>query len=187
MTVTATAADCPITGADSIVMSGGSGNDLLKAKSFPTAMSVTLLGGSGNDHLIGGNESEDILVDGPGEGEDTLHGNGGDDALFENAGADTLDGGDGNDLFIASTVCDGDAIRGGEGSDNANWAQLVGKEVESEKLAWNEKVYKDPTHGISATLADGGGEGTLDQQGKTCAEEGKEKRQDIRRGELGGL
>ncbi len=174
-TVTATAADCPIEGADSIVISGGPGRDVLSAQQFPLDMSVTLLGGSAADTLIGGDESNDILVDGPGYGADTLEGNGGDDALFENAGRDVLDGGEGNDLFISSTVCDGDTIDGGPGSDNANWAQLVGPEIKPRNAgypAWNQPVFEAAKHGVRAELANGNGRGTLSRQGKPCAKRG---------------
>jgi hypothetical protein len=80
----------------------------------------------GNDTVSGGNLSEDVLVDGPdatGAGNDTLNGFGGDDALLHNAGADNLNAGDGNDLFLSSSVCDGAALNGGPGSDNASWAK----------------------------------------------------------------
>lgn len=174
--ITETTADCPISGVDSIVMSGGPGRDVLKAHSFPTGMSVTILGGADGDTLEGGGSSEDALVDGPGTGTDKLRGNGSDDGLFNNAGRDELVGGAGNDLFVSSTVCDADIIRGGDGSDNANWAQLVGSEIEPENAEypkWNQEVYEDPEHGTHAVLADGGEEGSIDQEGKGCEKEGK--------------
>jgi Ca2+-binding RTX toxin-like protein len=174
--ITEATAECPISGADSIVMSGGPGRDVLKAHSFPTGMSVTILGGTDGDILEGGGSSEDALVDGPGTGADKLRGNGGDDGLFDNAGRDELVGGAGNDLFISSTVCDADTIRGGDGSDNANWAQLVGPEIEAENAeypSWSQEVYEDPEHGVHAVLGDGGEEGTIDQEGKACEKKGK--------------
>ena len=49
-----------------------------------------------------------ILVDGPGAGGDVLSALGGDDALSHNGGADQLMGGDGNDLFLSVSICDGE-------------------------------------------------------------------------------
>jgi Ca2+-binding RTX toxin-like protein len=174
--VTETAAHCPISGLGSIVMSGGAGHDVFKANGFPTGMSVTLLGGADSDVLEGGGKSEDVLVDGPGEGADSLHGNNGDDALFANGGRDHLYGGAGNDLFVSSTVCDQDTIKGEGGSDNANWAQLLGPEIEPGNPAypnWEDFPYEDPEHGAHVTLAEGGGEGHIDRQGNACAKQGK--------------
>jgi Ca2+-binding RTX toxin-like protein len=109
---------------DSIVMAGLGGNDELKAVGFPSTVSVMLLGGAGSDHLTGGEETEDVLVDGPGEGSDLLEGLGRDDALLHNGGADERLGGGGNDLFLSSSICDGDRLNGGEGRDNSSWTRL---------------------------------------------------------------
>lgn len=169
--VSAANATCPISGSNAIVISGGPGHDVLKALEFPTEIVVTLLGGEDPDVLRGGNHSADVLVDGPGSAEDELFGNGEDDAMFENDGADLLNGGAGNDLFVSSTVCDGDTIRGGSGSDNANWAQLVEGEVEG-SLRWDQAPYNHPEHGIEAQIANGEGKGSLDREGGSCANEG---------------
>jgi Ca2+-binding RTX toxin-like protein/streptogramin lyase len=173
--VTETSAACQLGSIDSIVMSGGPGHDVLKAKKFPTGASVVLLGGADGDVLEGGETSEDVLVDGIGGGKDKLLGAGSDDALFQNAGQDFVYGGPGNDLFISSTVCDADHINGGADNDNANWAQLVGEEIEPENESypsWWQEVYKDPTHGVEAILGDGE-EGTIDQKGELCSAKGK--------------
>ncbi len=170
--VSATEATCPISGSNAIVISGGSGPDVLKAVKFPTEIVATLLGGEGSDVLRGGDRSEDVLVDGFGNDEDQLFGNGEDDAMFENEGTDLLNGGAGNDLFVSSTVCDGDTIRGGGGSDNANWAQLAEGEVENPHLRWDQAPYNPPEHGIEAQIANGGGKGDLDREGGSCAKEG---------------
>jgi hypothetical protein len=70
-----------------------------------------------------------VLVDGPdeeGPGDDTLKALGGDDALLNNGGTDRLSGGAGNDLILSNSICDGDVIDGGAGSerDNASWSKL---------------------------------------------------------------
>ncbi len=82
------------------------------------------LGGQGDDSLNGGDAGEDVLVDGPGNGTDVLSGFAGDDALLHNGGADQLFGGDGNDLFLSNSVCDGNLLSGGAGRDNASWARF---------------------------------------------------------------
>jgi len=112
---------------DSIVLAGMGGNDTLAASGFPSSATVVLLGGEGGDTLTGGIESEDVLVDGPaaeGTAGDTASALGGDDALLHNAGADQLFGGDGNDLFLSNSVCDGNLLNGGGGRDNASWARF---------------------------------------------------------------
>lgn len=87
------------------------------------------LGGAGSDTITGG-PSEDVLVDGPPSdtGADVLHGGAGDDALLHNGGPDYLDGGEGSDLFLSVSICDGETIDGGSplanDRDNASWARL---------------------------------------------------------------
>jgi Ca2+-binding RTX toxin-like protein len=112
---------------DAIVLAGMGGADSITANGFPDGTSVIELGGEGGDTLNGG-PSEDVLADGDGTGVDTLHAGAGDDALLHNGGADLLDGGEGSDLFLSVSVCDGETIEGGTsvGSDrdNASWARL---------------------------------------------------------------
>jgi Ca2+-binding RTX toxin-like protein len=115
---------------DSVLLAGMGGNDTIEATTFPFLVSVFAIGGEGNDTLEGGNESEDVLVDGPGAGKDVLRGLGGDEALTHNGGADELFGGDGNDLFLSNSVCDGEKVVGGPGRDNASWARF-GEGVEA--------------------------------------------------------
>lgn len=110
---------------DSIVLAGMDGNDTLSANGFPATTTVVVLGGKGDDSLNGGDASEDVLVDGPGGGTDVLSGLGGDDALLHNGGADQLYGGEGNDLFLSNSVCDGNLLSGGNGRDNASWARFT--------------------------------------------------------------
>jgi Ca2+-binding RTX toxin-like protein len=106
---------------DAVVVAGLGGDDVLAATGFPPTTSVILLGGEGDDALTG-TEAEDVLVDGPGD--DTVSAGAGDDALPNNQGEDSLSAGPGNDLFISNAVCEGDTLDGGEGIDNANWANF---------------------------------------------------------------
>jgi Ca2+-binding RTX toxin-like protein len=109
---------------DSVLLAGMGGSDTIVASTFPATVAVVAIGGEGGDSLEGGSENEEILVDGPGTGADVLAGGGGDEALTHNGGADELLGGDGNDLFLSVSVCDGERILGGPGRDNASWARF---------------------------------------------------------------
>jgi Ca2+-binding RTX toxin-like protein len=132
---TPTEAVCPLTTPlDSLLLAGMAGNDTLAASNFPASVGVVALGGEGSDSITGGEESEDILVDGPGGGADVLNALGGDDALTHNGGADELLGGNGNDLFLSNSVCDGEHILGGAGRDNSSWARF-GEGVEANLAA----------------------------------------------------
>ncbi len=123
--VTPTTATCPLASPlDSIVLAGMGGADTIEAAGLPTSTGVVLTGGEGDDELSGGDESEDVLVDGPSAGVDRLSALGGDDALLHNGGADELLGGAGNDLFLSVSICDTEALDGGTGRDNASWARL---------------------------------------------------------------
>lgn len=88
-----------------------------------------LLGGPGSDELNGG-VIEDLLVDGPsqGQGLEHLRGGPGDDALLQGTRADVVIGGKDNDLLISGTICrPNEAIYGDYengvklGSDNAQF------------------------------------------------------------------
>ncbi|MGB3292800.1 MAG: calcium-binding protein [Phormidesmis sp.] len=84
-TVTITDADADL---DSLVVSGGNGNDRIIAAGLrPGAIQLTIKGGAGNDRLIG-STSADILMGGDG-----------DDTLLGRKGADRLTGGEGQDDF----------------------------------------------------------------------------------------
>src|SRR5215218_1840357 len=151
-TVTATQASCPLAAPlDSIVLAGMGGQDSLSASGFPPAVTVVELGGEGSDQLLGGFESEDLLVDGPGGGADVLNGLGGDDALLHNGGADQLYGGEGNDLFLSNSVCDGNLLSGGNGRDNASWARF------DEGVGVNLASGQAGRPGAGATPSCGGG------------------------------
>jgi Ca2+-binding RTX toxin-like protein len=135
-TVSATHASCPLGAAagpvpalDAIVLAGMGGDDTIRATGFPAGATVIALGGAGTDTVETG-PSEDVLVDGPPSdtGADGLHAGSGDDALIHNGGADYLDGGEGSDLFLSVSTCDGETIDGGSplanDRDNASWARL---------------------------------------------------------------
>jgi Ca2+-binding RTX toxin-like protein len=148
----ATEAVCPLgSPLDSLLLAGMAGTDAIAAENFPASASVVAIGGEGNDALTGGS-SEDVLVDGPGTGADTLDARGGDDALLHNGGHDQLLGGDGNDLFLSNSICDGEALSGGAGRDNASWARFTESGVEA-NLATG--VAGRPTAGSSPDCTGG--------------------------------
>jgi Ca2+-binding RTX toxin-like protein len=128
--VTTSTATCGLAAApDSVLIAAMGGNDTVTASGFPTTTSVVVLGGEGDDQLTGGEASEEVLVDGPGDGEDELSALGQDDALLHNGGPDQLLGGNGNDLFLSVSICDGETLDGGLGRDNSSWARLTGQGV----------------------------------------------------------
>jgi Ca2+-binding RTX toxin-like protein len=122
-TTSASQAVCTLPGGlDSILIAGMGGADGIQASGFPNSVSVIVLGGAGGDTLTGGEASEDVLVDGPGD--DALSSLGGDDAVLNNGGVDQVLAGGGNDLFLSNSICEGDLLNGGEGRDNASWAKF---------------------------------------------------------------
>jgi Ca2+-binding RTX toxin-like protein len=113
---------CPVAGpTDALLLAGLAGSDSLSLAGFPETTSPILLGGEGADTLTGA-ATEDALVDGAGA--DSVDAAGGDDAVPNNAGEDDLLAGPGDDLFISDAVCEGDTLDGGQGTDNANWANF---------------------------------------------------------------
>lgn len=126
--VNSTTASCPLSAPlDSILLAGMGGNDTVSAQSLPDGVGLVAIGGGGEDTLTGG-ATEDVLVDGPGDTHDVLAAAAGDDALTHNGGPDSLDGGEGSDLFLSVSICDGETIAGGapraNDRDNASWARL---------------------------------------------------------------
>lgn len=120
---------------DAIVLAGMGGDDTLNLAGGGTEWEDTvtpyLLGGQGSDVLKGSGQTEDVLVDGDGAGNDSLYGYGYDEALVNNEGADNLQGGNGNDLILSAATCGGDTLQGaeagsGDGSavNNTSWAKL---------------------------------------------------------------
>jgi Ca2+-binding RTX toxin-like protein len=116
---------------DAITLAGMGGNDVLSLEGFPETTSPVMLGGEGSDELNSSAGTEDMLVDGNGNGNDTLRAYAYDDALINNEGADNLQGGNGNDLLLSASNCDGDTLQGaasGEGDaaavNSSSWAKL---------------------------------------------------------------
>jgi Ca2+-binding RTX toxin-like protein len=134
-TVAATGATCPLASPlDSLLLAGMGGGDSIAANGFPDGAGVVATGGAGEDTVSGG-ASEDVLVDGPGSAKDVLSAGPGDDALLHNGGPDLLEASEGSDLFVNSSICDGETIVGGSfrsgERDNASWARLTGEGVDA--------------------------------------------------------
>lgn len=118
---------------DGLVLAGMGGDDevtLNIGEQFWQTTSPILLGGEGRDVVSGSSYTEDLLVDGPGSGEDVLKGLGSDDALVNNEGKDRLEGGRGNDLLLSAVNCGGDTLQGatatesdGEAVNSSSWAK----------------------------------------------------------------
>jgi Ca2+-binding RTX toxin-like protein len=100
----------------------GPGNDSLRVEgSLETASNVRIAGGLGNDTLKGGPE-DDLLEAGPGA--DRLYGGDGADGLVGGLPGPTFLYGEGDgDLLAAGGGCAGGAIVGGEGRDDASFAE----------------------------------------------------------------
>jgi Ca2+-binding RTX toxin-like protein len=147
---------------DSILLAGMNGNDTIAANSFPDGgVGVIEIGGQGEDHLVGG-ASEDILADGPGSSPDVLEAGAGDDALTHKDGPDHDDGGEGSDLFLSVSICDGETIDGGTerigaptpDRDNASWARLgsIGVDARLDQLRVGEVGANDEPKCSSGTF-----------------------------------
>jgi cyclophilin family peptidyl-prolyl cis-trans isomerase len=94
-----------------LTIAGEAGDDTLNAAAM--ADSVTLTGGSGDDSLIGGSGNDAINGQ---AGDDVVLGQDGDDRLFGGSGRDRLDGGNGNDRLRAQGYS-GDTLVGSGGTD----------------------------------------------------------------------
>jgi hypothetical protein len=105
--------------AQSGILRGGDGNDLLSGRSGAAA--DTIYGGSGADTLRGGAGS-DLL--GGDDGNDLIEGGAGNDQIRGGAGNDVLRGGEGSDLLLGGEGADrieggadADTVRAGGGND----------------------------------------------------------------------
>lgn len=100
----------------------GPGDDSLRVEgSLETASNVRIAGGLGNDTIKGGPE-DDLLEAGPGA--DKLYGGDGADGLVGGLPGPTYLYGEGDgDLLAAGGGCAGGAIVGGEGRDDASFAE----------------------------------------------------------------
>ena len=118
------------------IIHGGAGND-------------DLGGGDGDDEIHGGTNTTDDEVLWGGAGDDVLHGDAGPDSIYGMDGDDTILGGDGNDDLrgndgkddvsgeagndemqddypMASGPTSGDVLRGGPGTDTADYTSRYG-------------------------------------------------------------
>jgi streptogramin lyase/Ca2+-binding RTX toxin-like protein len=165
-------AECTGSQVTSFLAFGGDGQDTIEAEQFPRTKSVTLLGGDEHDRLIGSPKSEDVLAGGADGAGDFYEGLSGDDTLFSTLGKDTLLGGLGDDLFVDSSICDGDHIRGGGGDDNANWAQLAGPEIKKENYPAKptDPPFADLDHGVQVRLSE---KAVISRQAVGCNESGE--------------
>jgi Ca2+-binding RTX toxin-like protein len=100
----------------------GPGTDrLLVEGSLAGAQNVRIAGGLGNDVIRGG--PEDDLIE-SGRGSDRLYGGAGSDGLIGNVpGPTSLYGEENGDLLAAGGGCAGGEIVGGEGRDDASFAE----------------------------------------------------------------
>ncbi|HXS32346.1 MAG TPA: calcium-binding protein [Solirubrobacterales bacterium] len=116
-------ASCPTEGPARWVMADlGPGNDSLTVEgSLAAAQNVRLAGGLGNDTIRGGDEDDLIEA---GYGSDRLYGGAGADGLIGSMPGPTyLYGGADGDLLAAGGGCAGGALVGGEGRDDASFAE----------------------------------------------------------------
>jgi Ca2+-binding RTX toxin-like protein len=115
----------------SIVVNGGSGDDVIVLALTTTSTAVTVTGGAGNDTITGsggaeslvGNAGNDSIIGAAGndtiagnEGNDTIDAGTGDDVVSGSSGDDSMLGGDGNDTISGSAGMD--TIDGGGGNDS---------------------------------------------------------------------
>jgi hypothetical protein len=95
---------------ESLIVSGGDGNDTIAGQNgLATITALTLQGGDGNDDLRGG------------DGADTLNGGKGDDHVDGNIGADTAFLGSGDDHFQWDPGDGSDTVEGQAGKDTLDF------------------------------------------------------------------
>ena len=112
--------ECEIVGGkplDSVIVAGWNGDDFINANGFNFPTSVVILGGGGVDD-VNGDDTEDLLVSGPGIARRTgqMNGNANDDAIINQDESNDINAGAGDDLILTTTLCDGDSIHAGAGS-----------------------------------------------------------------------
>lgn len=107
VTVTINGTSQNYTAVRSIVISGGTGNDLINVD-HTLQIGAAISGNSGNDTIYGSGANDTITGN---NGNDLIQGYEGDDLIYGGDGADAIDGGDGDDSVYAtdaSTNSDGD-------------------------------------------------------------------------------
>ena len=107
-----------------ITVDGGTGADVLEARTIVNASRVELRGASGHDRLVAHN------------GVATLVGDRGNDRLVSGSGAATLDGGPGADVFEQGVLLGADTVIGGRGKDTVTYERRTRRvRVELDGLA----------------------------------------------------
>lgn len=129
-------ATCAIASSDNldvIHFDGGDNDDTFNAYDTTLNANITpvILGGNGSDTLMGSDQSEDIIIDGPDGGNDKSWGYGRTDVLYQGGGSDELYGGDvEGDVLYSTGICQGNKLNGGaelavgDDFDNITWAAL---------------------------------------------------------------
>lgn len=139
---TTTVVTCtPASNVVTLVMAGFGSNDTFDLTNVSRMTNTVFLGGFGHDNLVGGNYTEDFMHGG--DNDDYLNGQAADDGLVNTEGTDDSYGGDGDDLILSSVACQNDYLGGGDGEDNASWAQYKATETAGS------------THGVYASIAAG--------------------------------
>ena len=131
-----------------------------------------ILAGDSRGNTIEGGGGDDKIYGGPGGGDDTLHGDGGNDMIWGGIGGDTLRGGDGNDMLHGGAGAD--VFYGGNGSDMIyadsmdtvinGWTGAVDdtdtgdvdESVEDDPMAVDTVSYARMKAGVTVTLGAGG-------------------------------
>lgn len=93
------------------MVAGGANADTIDLSHDSDAVGAILFGKGGNDTLTGVSDSETVIYGG--DGDDTIDGKGGANALF---------GGEGNDVFTVTETLSGNVISGGNGVDTVCYA-----------------------------------------------------------------
>lgn len=117
---------------DAILYYGGDNGDNLRASTSTVNLHSTItpyiLGGNGSDwELHGSNTTEDVIIDGPDDGNDRLKGFGQTDVLYQGKGTDNLDAGLGGDVLYSTRTCEANVLNGGSDAsiDNVTWAAFI--------------------------------------------------------------
>jgi len=121
-----TTADCTVSAARNVVISGDQGVDRLTTGDNISSGTIDVNGGTGDDTLFGG-AGEEVLFSGEG-GRDTLTGNNGSDALISEgdvgaSGGDSLDAGAGDDQLVTDNACPSHRLIGGADNDVIGFAR----------------------------------------------------------------
>ncbi len=124
----------PFGGVDFI--DGGAGTDILLLNAANNGVTIDLAAGVAGPNTFvniedasgSANFGDQIFGD---DNANLILGNGGDDILDGRGGVDTLEGGTGNDVFLVTSVDDGEIIDGGEDVDTLDISAVVLAEGES--------------------------------------------------------